>query len=66
MRLELPTAVSVDNYASVQPARSIYISRDKSVSLAELLLIGVTKNLFMIIFYKFILNDSIQFCYSWN
>lgn len=33
MRPELPTAVAVDNSASVQPARSIFISWGKSVQI---------------------------------
>ena len=34
MRPELPTAVAVDNSASIQPARSIFISWGKSVQIS--------------------------------
>ena len=44
MRPELPTAVAVDNSASIQPARSIFISWGKSVQISgatSILLLGV-------------------------
>jgi hypothetical protein len=34
MRPELPTAVALDNSASIQPARSIFISWGKSVQIS--------------------------------